>query len=198
MIKLFKNILLLGTAVLMLAACATPTAQSTTQPTAAATQTAEKTSTPIVITATSMPATATVKEATATTVPPTNTAVPKITFTPSIPGAYNAEGTPISSKSSIIITNIKETEPGQAQITWLATGTFASGFRIYYSSTIANPTMGGEKLEYAIPDGAVRSAFITGTPGTTYYYRLCGFSGSACDFYSNTLTYTFMAATSTP
>jgi hypothetical protein len=196
MFKHLKNILLLGTIVLLLSACAT----TTTQPTAVPTEKAALTSTPIVlvVTATSMPETATVKAVNTKVPAATNTPMPKITFTPSIPGAYDKDGKPISSKSSIIITSVKETGAGQAQINWMATGTFSSGFRIYYSSTIVNPVMGGEKSEYAIPDGLARSAFITGTPGTTYYYRLCSFTGSACDFYSNSFSYTFLAATSTP
>lgn len=196
MIKNLKNIILIGAIMLLLTACATPTAQ----PTALPTQKAALTSTPmvVVVTATSMPTTAIVKKATATTAPATNTPEPKITFTATPPGAYNKEGTPITSKSSINITSIKETGSGQAQILWTATGTFANGFRIYYSSSIVNPVMGGEKSEYAIPDGTIRSAFITGTPGTTYHYRLCNFTGSDCEFYSNSFSYTFLAATSTP
>lgn len=196
MFKVLKNLLLLSAIIILLAACATPTAQ----PTALPTQEAELTSTPIVIvvTATPMPVTDT-KEATNTTAPTaTNTPVPKITFTPSIPGAHNKDGTAISSKSSIIITNIKSTGTGQAQITWLATGTFTNGFRIYYSSYIVNPYFGGEKSEYAIPDGSTRSAFITGTSGTTYHYRLCSYTGSDCEFYSNSYSYTFTGPTSTP
>jgi hypothetical protein len=198
MFKHLKNILLLGTIMLLLAACSTPTAQATMQPTAAATQTDEATSTPIATTATDMTATATEKAANTNTPAGTSTAMPKITFTPSIPGAYNKEGFAIPSDSSIIITAIKETGSGQAQISWKASGTFAKGFRIYYSNYIKLPTFGGEKSEYAIPDGATRSAYVTGTPGTTYYYRLCSYTGSGCDFYSNLYTYTFLAATSTP
>ncbi|MBA4385725.1 MAG: hypothetical protein C0410_13390 [Anaerolinea sp.] len=202
--KHLKNILFVGIVMLLLAACAAPTAQPTPLPTASAAATATLepmiTSTPIVIvvTATPMPATATMEETTATVEQATNTAVPKITFTPSIPGAYNGDGTPIKSESSIIITNIKEAGSGQAQIFWTASGTFSNGFKIYYSSYIKNPVFGGEKSEYAISDGLTRSAYITGTPGTTYNYRLCSFTGSNCAFYSNTFTYTFLAATSTP
>ncbi len=195
MIKLLKNVLLLGTIVLLLAACAAPTAQATKEPTMAAV----KTSTPIVITATDMPATETVKAMNTKAPSATSTAMPKITCTPSIPGAYDKDGNPITTtKSSIIITSIKESGSGQALMTWIATGTFANGFKIYYSSTDMNPSFGGEKSEYAISDGTARSAYITGVPGTTYNYRLCSYTGSACDFYSNTFSFSFKAATSTP
>jgi hypothetical protein len=43
-----------------------------------------------------------------------------------------------------------------------------------------------------------RSAYITGVPGTTYYYRICSITNSACDFYSNSFTFNFSAPTSTP
>lgn len=195
MFKHLKTILLLGTIMLLLAACAAPTAQ----PTAAPTQTAENTSTPIVITATTMPATATVKAVDTKIPTATNTSAPKITFTPSIPGAYDADGKPITTaKSSIIITSIKETGSGQAQIIWTASGTFSNGFKIYYSSYVVNPSYSSEKSEYGIADGTTRSAYVTGTPGTTYNYRLCSFTGSDCEFYSNTVSFTFKAATSTP
>lgn len=202
--KHLKTILLLGTVMMILTACATPTVPPTPQPTAtaAATATLEPviTATPIVIvvTATPMPATATVEQPTATLEPATNTAAPKITFTPAMAGAYNGEGAPIKSESSIIITNIKETGSGQAQIFWTASGTFSNGFKIYYSSYIKNPVFGGEKSEYVISDGQTRSAYITGTPGTTYNYRICNFTGSNCEFYSNTYSFTFKAPTSTP
>lgn len=200
MFKHLKNILLLGTIMLLLAACSTPTPQATMQPTAAATEPAKDTSTPIVLVVTATPksATSTVKAVNTNTPAATNTAVPKITFTPSMAGAYNKEGYAIPSSSSMIITSIKETGSGQAQIIWTASGTFSNGFRLYYSDYVKLPTFGGEKSEYAIPDGTTRSAYVTGTPGKTYYYRLCSYTGSGCDFYSNLVTFTFVAATSTP
>lgn len=197
--RLLRNTILLGTILLLLTACATPTQLPT--------PTIEITSTPIVIvvTATPLPATATpeiptatIEIPTATLEPATNTAMPVKTYPTAIPGAFNADGSPIKSESSMNITAIKETGGGQAQIFWTASGTFSKGFRIYYSDYIQLPTFGGEKSEYAITDGATRSAYITGTPGTTYYYRMCSYTGSGCDFYSNLFTYTFKAATSTP
>ena len=194
-----RNLFLFGTVLLLLTACAAPTALPT--------PTIEITSTPIVIvvTATPQPATptvemptATLENPTATLEPATNTPLPLITTAPTIQGAYNAEGAPIKSDSSIIITNIKETSSGQAQLFWSANGTFANGFRIYYSSYIKNPVYGGEKSEYAIPDGQTRAAYISGATGTTYYYRVCSYTGSGCAFYSNTYSFTFTGPTSTP
>ena len=201
--KRISNILLFGTILLLFTACATPATQSPALPT----QKIEITSTPIVIvvTATPMPATATIEIPTttseipsATMEPVTNTPVPAKTYAPTEPGAYNGEGSPIKSDSSIIITSIKETGSGQAQIFWTAKGNFPNGFRIYYSSYIKYPVYGGEKSEYVISDGQTRSAYISGTPGTTYNYRFCNLSGASCSFYSNTYTFTFTGPTSTP
>lgn len=200
MIKHLRNILLFGTIILMLAACSTPTPQ----PTAIPTQKIEITSTPIVIvvTATPMPATATQdlpeETPTANVEPATNTPEPTKVYPTAIPGAYNDAGSPIKSDDSIIITNIKETGTGQALMTWTASGTFSNGFRIYYSSYIKNPVFGGEKSEFVINDGATRSAYISGDTGTTYYYRICNYTGSGCAFYSNTFTFSFSGPTPTP
>jgi len=201
--KSIRNMLVFGTILLMLTACATPTPQ----PTAIPTQIIEITSTPIVIvvTATPMPATATVEMPTetieiptATNEPATNTPMPAKTYAPAESGAYNAEGSPIKSESSIIITSIKATGSGQAQIFWTANGNFSNGFRLYYSSYIKNPVYGGEKSEYVIAGSETRSAYISGTPGTMYYYRFCNLDGASCSFYSNTYTYTFTGPTPTP
>jgi len=189
MIKHMKIVLLLGTILLLLAACAAPTAQ----PTATATKEVVLTTTPIyvVITATPLPATATEKS----TSTATNTATAVNTATPTVPGAYTKEGFAISSTSSIVITNIKDTHSGQALISWNASGTFAHGFRLYYSTSSKTPYLGAGFSEYEIADGTARSAYIEGTPGTTYYYRLCNYTGSACTFYSNSFGFTFAKST---
>ena len=190
MFKHLKIALLLGTIILLLTACAAPTAAPTLAPV--------DTSTPIIIvvTATPMPVEATfTTEASATLAPPTNTPLPKVTFTPIPPVAFNQEGTPVTGIDYIYISGIKDTISGQARITWNATGTFAKGFRIYYSPSSVNPYYGGGFTEYAISDGAARSAYIEGVPGTTYYYRICSYTGSGCDFYSNSVTFKFKAET---
>jgi hypothetical protein len=196
--KHLRNTIVLGTLMLLLAACAAPTAQ----PTATIPPTPVITSTPIIIvvTATPEPATFTpTAQPTDTEVPTaTNTEAPKITYTPTVAGAYNADGAAITSDKSIIITGIQDKGTGSALLSWKANGTFSSGFRIYYSYYIKMPSIGSEKFEYAIPDGATRSAYVSGEPGTTYYYRICSYTGSSCEFYSNLFTYTFPGATSTP
>jgi hypothetical protein len=114
-----------------------------------------------------------------------------------VPGAYNVGGTPVQSTSSIVITNIQASSNTKAQITWTATGPTTQGFRIYYSTSFKTPFFDGYPW-YAVSDPTIRSAYVDGTAGTTYYYRICQFNGSNCDFYSNSYTFTFPGATSTP
>jgi hypothetical protein len=111
--------------------------------------------------------------------------------------AYNSAGTPVSSSSGITITNITGTgyATGKAKITWLANGSFSSGFRIMYSTSYKNPYYVGYEY-YVISDGTARSAYVDGTPGMTYYYRICKISGTTCDPYSN--SYSFLYPGSTP
>ncbi len=111
----------------------------------------------------------------------------------STPAAYNSKGTPISSTASINITKILETEPGKAHIYWTASGTFAKGFKIVYSKTDTTPTY-GENSYYAIASGSVRDAYIDGATGTKYYYRICRYTGTTCDIYSNTYSFTYSGA----
>lgn len=120
------------------------------------------------------------------------TSTPKLT-------AYNSEGTAVSSSSTIAITSITNTATGQARIYWLASGSFTRGFKIVYSTTDKTPTF-GENPYYAIGDDDARDAYVNGNPGTKYYYRVCRFTGTTCDIYSNTYTFTYSgtAVTNTP
>jgi hypothetical protein len=114
----------------------------------------------------------------------------------STPAAYNSKGTPISSTASINITKMVETEPGKAHMYWTASGTFAKGFKIVYSKTDTTPTY-GENSYYAIASGTIRDAFVDGANGTKYYYRVCRFTGTTCDIYSNTYTFTYSGTKAT-
>jgi hypothetical protein len=193
MLKKLSKILLLGTLVLFVAACTTATAVPTVVPTPIVI-----TSAPIVVTATTaptVPATATVTE-NPTAVPPTATSAPKITAVPTVVGAYSADGVPVSSASSIIITSIKASDV-KAQINWSATGTFDNGFWIYYSTSYKLPFYGGYPL-FQVSGSTTRTAYVDGNSGTTYYYRICAYNGSGCDFYSNSYAFTFPGSTPTP
>jgi hypothetical protein len=197
MIKHIRNILLFG-AVLLLAGCSSLSPTQAVAPTqvpqtptiiiVVVTATAEPTQVP---TATPM--------VTATTVPPTNTPLPPtatIVYPTKTPSAYDTNGNPLSAAGSLRITNI-ENNSGQAKISWTATGTNTNGFWIYYSTSFQNPYFGGYPM-FKITDGSARTAYVDGNAGVTYYYRICHYTGSGCDYYSNSYTYTFPGATPTP
>jgi hypothetical protein len=96
----------------------------------------------------------------------------------------------------LYINTITNTAPGQAQIFWTALGSFAKGFRLVYSKSDSTPTF-GEDPYYVISDGTLRSAFINGDPGYTYYYRICRYTGSTCDVYSNVYTFLYSGSKAT-
>lgn len=119
-----------------------------------------------------------------TTLTPTAT---KWVITPNSPGG-NGGGTAVT--PFIKITSITNTDPGKARITWEATGTFTNGFKIVYSRS-SNPPVYGTDSYYAIDNGAYRTAYLDGKTGYTYYYRICRWTGTTCDTYSNTYTFTY-------
>jgi hypothetical protein len=104
--------------------------------------------------------------------------------------AYNSSGGVISSSSSITITNVSDAGSGKARITWNATGTFANGFAIVYSQSSATPYVGGYPY-YVVSNNSTRIAYVDGTPGVKYYYRICRISGTTCDIYSNSFSFTY-------
>lgn len=111
--------------------------------------------------------------------------------------ALDATNTPTLSSGYLYINTISNTVPGQAKMTWTASGNFPYGFKIVYSKTDSTPTF-GEDPYFAIGDGLIRSAYITGDVGYTYYYRICRYTGSTCDIYSSVYTFTFAGTKTTP
>jgi hypothetical protein len=104
--------------------------------------------------------------------------------------AYNAAGTPVSSSNIITITSMSDAQPGKAFMQWTATGEYPKGFKIVYSTTHQIPTYEADSF-YAIADDDTRSAYVDGTKGATYYYRVCRWTGTTCDIYSNVYKFTF-------
>jgi len=128
----------------------------------------------------------------------TNTPVYYV-YPTALPTAYNSQGTVIPSSSAISITSIVDGGAGKARISWNAVGTFSRGFRIVYSTSHTTPIFGTDSY-YTISSGSIRTAYVDGASGTTYYYRICRYTGSTCDVYSNTYSYKYpgTAATATP
>jgi hypothetical protein len=97
----------------------------------------------------------------------------------------------------ITITGMRSTGNGAAVLYWQAYGEFDSGFKILYSTASSQPTYGD--YSYYSASGSSRSVAVSGTAGSTYYFRICRFTGSSCDTYSNVYSFTFQGyATGTP
>lgn len=199
MFKQARNILLLGTLLLLVTGC---TAIAPAAPQATATpQVILITTTPVyvVVTATGEPTlaatdtpTAIPETATPTTVP-TNTPVPAT----ATPGAFDEKGAALNGSTSLTITSIVNTELGKARITWTSSDSPSSGFSIYYATSYKYPFYEGYPF-YKISDGTTRVAYVDGTPGETYYYRICHVIANGCDYYSNSYEFTYPSGTPTP
>lgn len=113
------------------------------------------------------------------------------------PGGGGGGGTVVP--NSIKITNIVDGGPGKALISWEAFGTFTNGFKIVYSKTSTTPVFGTDPY-FVVKDGTTRAAYVDGASGTKYYYRICRYTGTTCDMYSNAVSYSFPGSviTSTP
>jgi hypothetical protein len=99
---------------------------------------------------------------------------------------------------SIQITNIANAGTGKATVYWTAEGSFPKGFKVVWSKTNSNPVYPGDSNVY-LSSSSARSATVEGSPGYTYYFRVCEYTGSGCGVYSNSYKYTYPSApTKTP
>ena len=98
--------------------------------------------------------------------------------------------------TTILIATIRDEDPGTATITWAASGDFPDGFKVMYSRTNPNPTLGDTVV--TVSDGTSRSAVVEGQPSAAYYFRVCKYSGTACTLYSPAATFTFAAMAEDP
>jgi hypothetical protein len=90
----------------------------------------------------------------------------------------------------VYIAHITPGGAGGAYIFWRTSGDFEHGYRLLYSKTNSNLTF-GDSLQYQISDPNIHEFRITGAYNTTYYFRICRDTGTNCDLYSNTVSYTF-------
>jgi hypothetical protein len=103
---------------------------------------------------------------------------------------------PTSDTSKINIVGITNKSSGKAEIEWAATGSFPNGFKVVWSATNNAPTYPEDTWLY-ISDSSARTTIVTGTPGTQYYFRVCKYNGSSCDFYSPAFKFTFAGSAPT-
>ncbi|MBA4385027.1 MAG: hypothetical protein C0410_09845 [Anaerolinea sp.] len=124
------------------------------------------------------------------------TATPKPTKTSA---AVIVNGTSITYDPTLVITLMKGGSNGKAYMEWTDKSTSAKGYKIVYSTTSQTPTFGVDSYFY-ISDPTARSAYVDGSSGAKYYYRICRYTGTACSSYSAVYTFTFpiYTITSTP
>lgn len=112
-------------------------------------------------------------------------------YSPTYTFTFPTVNTPTVDPAVISITGITDTVTGSAEVTWTATGTFPSGFKILYSKTNTLPTLSDSYV--AVSDGALRVGTITGDPSATYHVRICKYFSGACVAYSSVVDFSFAA-----
>jgi hypothetical protein len=121
------------------------------------------------------------------------------TMTPYLPetGSGYKTPTPIDStgngEETITATKFEALSDGKALIYWDAEGEFPEGFKVVWSQESSSPVFPDDIWDY-ISDGDARSAEVFGSPGESYYFRVCKYSNGVCAFYSPVVKYTFEAA----
>jgi hypothetical protein len=121
-----------------------------------------------------------------TTLQPTNRVQP--TATP------NSSTSP-SSLAAIVISAVQNGgEAGTANVLWNVSGEFPNGFKVVWSETNSSPSFPGDNNQY-VDSPAARSAIIRATAGKTYYFRVCRYTGSGCDSYSNSVQFKLASVT---
>jgi len=107
-----------------------------------------------------------------------------------VPGNHlsNTSKTPVG--PYIYITYMKSAGAGAAVIYWRVYGTFNNGYLILYGN---DPTqlVYGESRQISVPHGYYRVFTVTGYYNTTYYFRMCRYTGTNCDLASNVYAFTF-------
>jgi hypothetical protein len=97
----------------------------------------------------------------------------------------------------IKISSITQKSPGVAIIKWEAAGDFPSGFKIVYSEQQNQPTY-PENTYASVYTSTARAGVINYDYDKIYYVRVCRFTNSACDVYSDLGIFAFAAPTKTP
>ncbi|OQA95510.1 MAG: Fibronectin type III domain protein [Chloroflexi bacterium ADurb.Bin222] len=121
---------------------------------------------------------------------PNRTATARALTPISVGGGGGGSGGKETPSSAFTITYMGGGATGKAQMTWKSDSNPSGGFRIYYSTSNQDPAFGKDSY-FSISDGKVREAYVPGSSGTTYYYRLCKFNGSSCDAYTASFKFTF-------
>jgi hypothetical protein len=109
-------------------------------------------------------------------------------YSQTMPFRFSSEPTPVGGLINII--SISHTSPGKALIKWNAEGSFPLGFEVVWSDSNPDPVFPDDNNIY-LNDSGARSAEVSGTEGKTTYFRICRYTGTGCDVYSQNVVFTF-------
>ena len=90
--------------------------------------------------------------------------------------------------STITLTGAKNSD-GTVKFSWTANGLADNGYKIIWSATAAKPYP-GDKRTYN-PLFGYEKTLGPIKPGTSWYFRVCAWTGTTCGVYSNELTFSF-------
>lgn len=95
---------------------------------------------------------------------------------------------PTTQSASISLSSVTPHSYGKFKVQWNASGDTSQGFKVIYN-TGGNPSYPNDNPVY-IGDSGQRSATVSGLAAGTYYVRVCRYTGSGCDSYSNQMQVT--------
>jgi len=132
-------------------------------------------------------------EKTATSVAVNKTVVPTKVVSGGGGGSSGATLTPVP---TVKIVKVTGGSSGKAYMEWTSDTNPTKGWKILYSTTNSLPVLGKDSY-YVVSSNTARSAYVDGKSNTKYYYRICKYNGSTCE-YSQVYTFTFPTFASTP
>lgn len=129
---------------------------------------------------------------TATGVSVNKTVVP----TKVVSGGGGGSGATLTPVPTVKIVKVTGGTTGKAYMQWTSDTNPTKGWKILYSKTNTTPVLGKDSY-YVVSDNNARSAYVDGKSNTTYYYRICKYNGTTCE-YSQVYKFTFPTFASTP
>lgn len=112
-------------------------------------------------------------------------------------GGGGGGGTSATAAPKFAIISITDAGGLKARMVWTSDTDPARGFRIYYSTSNKEPKEGSDSY-FSIADDDERQAYVDGKAGTTYYYRVCKFTGSGCSEYTAAFSHTYPGTAAKP
>ncbi len=111
-------------------------------------------------------------------------------------GGGGGSGATLTPVPTVKIVKVTGGTTGKAYMEWTSDTNPTKGWKILYSTTNTLPVLGKDSY-YVVSSNTARSAYVDGKSNTKYYYRICKYNGSTCE-YSPVYTFTFPTFASTP